>query len=660
MANLITDIMGQVARLPLRPSPESALLPLFEAVSNSLHAIQDRYGDRGAGQHGQVVIEVSRENVDEEHPPITGFTIRDNGIGFTDDNYNSFQRPYTRAKIERGGKGVGRLGWLKVFENISVHSSYQNGAGIEHRAFNFVLRNENQLEDIADTHCPRGGTGTIVELHEFIGAFGPACPKTPETLVQRLIAHFLPVFTSEHPPRIRVVDQLVVDLKTKFDELTRDQSEELVEIELDGEEQPIIIKHMRCDKAIRPRGQKYNWLVFSANDRGVKEYCIDGQLGLGVIGDDEIYVGAVTGDFLDATVNPERTDFTISDEESREIRRRVAERVRLYLQEYIEQVLQRKRETTISLIRRNPQFLYISGELDQFVMGLKPNHTSEEEIYVEMSQRHFRRQREFNGVEREILGATDHSEAISQKVDEYQKYIVDDQKGALATYVVKRKAVLDLLDKLRGFDTTGSDRHHLEDAIHQLICPMRVDSQQLEIEDHNLWILDDRLAFFNFFASDKQVRAFLESTSSERPDLAFFYDSCVAWRESDRMADTVVLVEFKRPGRDDYNPQENPLRQVIDYVNLLKGGQTVRDVRGGVISGVSDRTAFQCYIVADVTRRLEEQLYGFPLNSTPDGRGRFGYTDNPRAYVEIIPYDKLLDDAQQRNAIFFTKLGLNT
>jgi hypothetical protein len=30
----------------------------------------------------------------------------------------------------------------------------------------------------------------------------------------------------------------------------------------------------------------------------------------------------------------------------------------------------------------------------------------------------------------------------------------------------------------------------------------------------------------------------------------------------------------------------------------------------------------------------------------------------PPAYVEVIPYDKLLLDAQARNAIFFDKLGL--
>ena len=660
MPDLITDIMGHVERLPLRPSSENALLPMYEAVSNSLHAIQDRFGDEEASTKGRIEIDVIRADTDEENPRIVGFRISDNGVGFNEDNYLSFRTPFTRAKIQRGGKGIGRLGWLKVFESISVHSTYENGKDIEHRAFNFVLRDREQLEETGYESCPTDGPGSIVYLKDFMGAFGSKCPAKTNTLVQRIISHFLPVFTSDKPPRIHLIDSITVDLKSEFDGMTRDQKEELVEIVLDDQIEPIIIKHMRCDKRIRPRGNNNHWLVFSANDRGVKEYAIDEQLGLGLLNDDEIYVGAVTGDFLDATVNTQRTDFTISEDESKEIRRRVADRVRDYLGIFIEEALSEKKRVTRTLIQRYPQYLYVSDTLDEFVKDLKPNSTGEEAIYLEMSQKHFRRQKHFVGVERDIQSAVDHSEAIAEKVDEYQKYIVDDQKGALATYVVRRKAILDLLEKLKGFDEQSDEKHHLEDAVHELICPMRVDSLQLQIEDHNLWILDDRLAFFNFFASDKQIRTYMDGDSSERPDIAFFYDACVAWREHDRSADSVVLVEFKRPGRDDYTPEANPLRQTINYINLLRSAQTVRDLGGGVISGVSERTAFQCYIIADITQKLEQQLYGFPLSRTPDGRGMFGYIDNPRAFVEIIPYEKLLSDAQQRNAIFFSKLGMNT
>jgi hypothetical protein len=42
----------------------------------------------------------------------------------------------------------------------------------------------------------------------------------------------------------------------------------------------------------------------------------------------------------------------------------------------------------------------------------------------------------------------------------------------------------------------------------------------------------------------------------------------------------------------------------------------------------------------------------------PDGQGFFGFNNNLKAYVEIISYDKLLEDAKQRNQILFDKLRM--
>jgi len=43
---------------------------------------------------------------------------------------------------------------------------------------------------------------------------------------------------------------------------------------------------------------------------------------------------------------------------------------------------------------------------------------------------------------------------------------------------------------------------------------------------------------------------------------------------------------------------------------------------------------------------------------TPDGRGVFYVYESHRAYIEVISYDKLLDDARKRNRILFDKLQL--
>jgi hypothetical protein len=657
MANLESDVIGQVARLPLRPSEANALLPLHEAISNSLHAIHDRFGDSQNAERGRIDIKVLRGEKEGNDAPVLGFIVTDNGVGLNQDNYRSFCRPFSQHKINRGGKGVGRLGWLKVFESIRVKSQYMNGSGLESIEFDFVLRESNQIDIKPQGSSIAGEPGTEVRLTGFIESYGNRCPTKTDTIVQRIIAHFLPIFAGNKSPKIFLHDGAVIDIRAVFNDKIKRSDEVLLDIDIDGENHPIIVRHMQCDKSIRPRGQINNWMCFCANDRGVKEYGIDDQIGLKLLDGEEIYIGTVTGDYLDAHVNPQRTDFIFDAEEGRIIRRQVAASVRKFLQNYIDEGLAQKKAIATEIIRKNPQYIYLKAEIDEFITGLQASSNNEEQIYIEMSQHRYRRQRRFNGVKTDIEKAPAYNDAVAKKVEEYKEYILEDKKGTLAEYIIKRKAVLDLLDTLRGFTDEGDGKHHLEDAIHQLICPMRVDSNEIQIDDHNLWILDDRLAFYNFFASDCQIKAYTDVESGREPDMAFFYDSCIAWRESERACDTVILVEFKRPGLEAYTDKNDPLMQLMDYVSLFKSGKTVRDRSGKVISGIGNNTSFHCYIVADLTEGLVKRLRGH-FDYTPDGKGLFGYTRNPDTYSEVIPYDKLLLDAQARNAIFFDKLGL--
>jgi hypothetical protein len=651
-----TDIIGQVARLPLKPSEGNALLPLFEAISNSMHAITDRFNDENIASRGRIDIEIIRSG---DSDSIIGFKVTDNGVGLNDTNYNSFLTPFSQLKINKGGKGIGRLGWLKVFKKVKIKSNYNSERGIESRNFDFILHKDEQIKFFEEPNSSPTEVGTCIILREFIDAYGPKCPIKSATIVQRIIAHFLPIFAGDKSPHILLHDEgEVIDLKEQFSSKILETHEEIVNVEIDEVSYPFIVKHMRCDKSIRPRGGQNNWICFCANDRGVKEYPIDDQIGLKTLGGEEIYVGTITGDFLDSYVNPQRTDFIFDAEDSKEIRRRIATSVRQFLKTYIDFALGQKKALAQNVINKNPQYIYLQGELDSFVQDLKPSSVNEEAIFLEMSQHRFRRQKKFNNVSNEINKSDVLTAAIADKVEEYKTYIVDDQKGALAEYVAKRKAVLDLLDKLSGFDSPAQEKHHLEEAVHSLLCPMRVDSHKLHIEDHNLWILDDRLAFYSFFASDRPISQISDATSGRKPDLAFFYDSCIAWRESDRACDTVILVEFKRPGLEVYTDKNDPFMQLMDCITQFKSSRTVKDRSGKVITGIGPRTSFHCYIVADLTEGLRKRLRG-RFDPTPDSRGLFGYTREPDAYVEVIPYEKLIGDAQARNAIFFEKLGLS-
>lgn len=657
MADLVSDIVGRVNRLPLKPSETNALLPLMEAFSNSLHAVNLRFGDE-APSKGRIQITIIRDCDD-----VIGFKIEDNGIGFTDENYRSFRTPDSQQKIGLGGKGVGRLSWLRVFGGAKIESVYADGDQFLRRSFDFVLDESNQLRNELNG-AANGAVSpwTVITLGEFKSEYKVRCPSKPETLAQRLIAHFLPILASGACPSAELIDgDEAFGLPSYFKEKIVHTSMSDVPVKLDdGSEIRIAVRHMKCNKDIRPRGQSYNWMFLCAHERSVTEQCIDEQIGLRSLDGESIYIGCASGSYLDDSVNQERDGFTFSSTEETLIRRGVASSVREYLKDYISLSRAEMVRNTQALVRENPQFLFINNEIDTFVEALPLNSVGkQEEIFVSMSRRRYRRQREFRRLSEEISSPPSHKAEIQEKVDEYMRYVDDEKKGALAEYVSKRKAILDFLDALTAYEDPERRRQHLEDAIHALICPMKLDSSQIaEIDDHNLWLLDDRLAFFNFFASDKEARSYLNTGSQERPDLAFLYDSCLAWREGEQSGDKVVLVEFKRPGLEFY-PNEDPIRQALRYVNLIKSSKTFRDKSGRVISNVGERTSFDCYIIADLTEGLKKQLIGLPLQPTPDNEGMFGYTDNPKAFVEIIPFSKLLKDAKARNSAFFKRLGLN-
>src|SRR5262245_28101103 len=97
------DVPGRVRNISLPAS--RPLLPLFEAIINSIQAIED-----AKQQSGAITIEVIRDTsatlleIDKGSRDIVGFIVTDDGIGFDDENFSAFQTSDTTYKAERGGK----------------------------------------------------------------------------------------------------------------------------------------------------------------------------------------------------------------------------------------------------------------------------------------------------------------------------------------------------------------------------------------------------------------------------------------------------------------------------------------------------------------------------------------------------------------------------
>jgi hypothetical protein len=662
--NFEFDLTGRVRNLGLPASAVNSLIPLFEAVSNGLHAIEARWGDK-APTSGEIKIKVIRRDDDDDHA-IVGFEIVDNGIGLTEANWKSFRTSDSDFKISRGGKGVGRLSWLKAFSDCQITSRYQGENGKRwRRKFSFAItRGRNPIHDHENKAVqPQVEIGTTIRLKPFHTHFEAYCPKKAKTIASKLVGHFLSYFVVGKLPSIKITDgEEVIDLGSFYSEHQQRNDMKDLSVELDPLDEPTAfsIYHVLLHKQLKFLESGLHWMFFAGNERVADQEMIDGQLGLKYVGDagDCVYVGLVTGEYLDTHVNQERTAFTFDKDRKAEIHKAAVASAKEFLSQYIDTIRAQQIETTSRLIRDNPQFLPFRDALPDFVANnLSLNTQKEEDIFLELSRRKLRAKRQLDGQVRTLK--EEGPDSIKGTVETITKALNDEKKSSLAEYVVRRRAILELLESALNFENPAKKRHYEEEAIHELIVPLRSNSEDLDYNDHNLWILDDRLAFYTFFRSDKPLRTFTDGVSGKEPDLAIIFDQSLAFRR-EGMDEPVIIIEFKRPGRDDYDQNTNPVNQVLEYVDLFRTGKAMKDKNGKVLKQIAASTRFVCYVIADFTESLKRVVrVSIASNPTADGEGYFGMSTAHNASIEVMPYTKILHDAKVRNEAFFKHLGLD-
>ena len=206
-----------------------------------------------------------------------------------------------------------------------------------------------------------------------------------------------------------------------------------------------------------------------------------------------------------------------------------------------------------------------------------------------------------------------------------------------------RKAIIEFLQKQLTLANGGKYRR--EERIHSIIFPRGRTSDEVLFEDHNLWLVDERLAFHIFLSSDKPLKRLqvLDSASKKEPDIIVF-DKAVAFSETpDVPFSSITIIEFKKPQRDDYSEKENPLTQIAKYINEIRAGCTT--TASGRPMPIPQNLPFYCYVICDITPTLREWARLFELQDTPDSLGFFGYKRAFNAYFEVISYSKLVVDA---------------
>src|SRR5262249_16243516 len=140
------------------------------------------------------------------------------------------------------------------------------------------------------------------------------------------------------------------------------------------------------------------------------------------------------------------------------------------------------------------------------------------------------------------------------------------------------------------------------------VFPRYTTSDDLLPHEQNLWIIDEKLTFNRYITSDKKLSAIehIDIPSGRQPDILLF-DHKLIMPPTEQPLSAITIVEFKRPNRDDYTPNDNPVRQCRNLVKDIRTGAF--KINGRTISTVAgEKTPAICYIIADFTPSLRELL----------------------------------------------------
>jgi hypothetical protein len=677
MVALTTSLAGRVRNTNLPKS--HSLLPLLEAVVNGLQAIDVRFGDEVGQGRLRVTIERSGQEEFEFEPagpgraarkPITGFVVEDNGVGFTPDSMKSFETLDTDYKVKLGCRGVGRLLWLKAFDKVSVRSAYLAEDGELHaRQFKFSIAGE-----VEPAEAPGGcrDAGTAVHLQGFKEAFQKSAAKSADAIAREVFEHCIWYFLRPGgAPDVTIVDDEIVSLNRLMEELVFSELPSTA-VEIKG--QRFEMTNLCLKSSTRNPAPRLYWC---AANRVVMDDPLTGKIpGLhGRLKDktsaEFAYACYLSSDYLDRQVRADRTTFDISDRVDGatldddisvdDIRSGVLTAIEELLSDALAAARDEGKARVNDFVsKRAPRYRPVLARLEHLGVTVDPLIKDQE---LELLLHRQLQRLEANVIqEGQAVFAEANAtapEVYQERLNAYLQTVTEINQSDLAAYVSRRRAILDALARLIRADEHG--KYFREDAIHSLLMPMRTDSNEIGSDASNLWIIDERLAFHDYLASDKTIKSMpiTGSDSTKEPDILAtrLIGSPVLAAEGETLPlPSIVVVEIKRPMRDDASEGKDPIQQTLDYVKRVRSGG-VRTAVGRPIPPSHEQPAF-CYVLADLTPTMVSRCEYASLRSTHDGMSYFGFNEPHKAYIEVMSFDRLLNAATERNRAFFDKLGL--
>jgi hypothetical protein len=600
-------------------SNTNAYTPIIETVVNAIQAIEET-----GRQDGEIKIFVQRSmqiEIDNGLSDITGFTVEDNGVGFTKRHRDSFDKLYSDQKLNEGGKGFGRFTCLKYFKEVYITSTYIENAKWMQRQFS-MGRDEDIIVNERQEVTEKREIGSSIHMRDFIGKtkFDKNLRNVARIITERVLPYFITdgyrcpdIYVSEASgsSRIQLNDFIQNELSREIQEIkchsnvftinslnAFDNSEEF---------------NVRVFKFFSPKNQKSR-LSLVAHQREVpgsqiqkyvpefEDEFYDRCEGSGPCeGRNYIVKAYVFGDYLDRNVSLERGGFEFDMDDSLQfdigqtkVERDAALIAREALGVEITSREVRKRERIQNYVDQEaPWHKVLLNELDMKSMPLKPTN---EEIEMRLQRHKFQKEAEIKRETNTLLSSVtlgDDNDIVSEVVS---KISVASQND-LIHYVASRRSIIEIFARSLELNAAGS--YNSEGHVHDVIFPRKGSTETTPFKDHNLWIIDERLNFTSYVSSDIA----LDDSKKDIPDL-LVYNKRVLFRGDNEPSNPITIFEFKKPQRDDFaNPssKEDPVAQIVRYVNSIREGR-YRTPEGRSIN-VAENTPFDGYVICDLNNK---------------------------------------------------------
>lgn len=674
-----TTMPANINRLvsAIKLTENTYLFPIFEAVINSIQAIHEKNNILN-NRPGTISIFIKRAaskqieigNSIQADSHIEGFDISDDGIGFNKANFESFKEIYTEHKIELGGKGVGRFMMLTAFAKVIVESIYLNVEDNKYYERHFEFSLAGGVKEINNDVTAKTESKTIIKLHRYKQNF--LKNTSADLIAEKILAHSLIYFINKIAPNIIIYDDdsaTPISLNNLFDSIY-EVDDTIEPFQIDGNKFDInILKNFRKSSTHK--------ISYCANDRVVKEVSLatlipvltknnfeqenKGKYSL------DIYC---KGQILDDTAEMFRDDFKIPnkiaskkmhdvislEELNNEIRSIISNKFVSELSKFEEVNV---RDLKDFIYRENlVEYRHLLQHKD--IIKKIPSGISDQDKDTHLHKANYELERTQKALVNEFLSKNPQK---IQNSNQYTQYFEDIEKvlalendlgqARLAKYMMHRKTVLKVFEKFLEIQTDGTYKQ--EKDIHDIIFRRDASSNQINFNEHNLWILDERLAYHQYVASDKKFKDIevLGSPSDEKADL-FIYDSKFAY---DVPNESVVIFEFKRPMRKTYTEKEkNVGEQIKRYINTLLDND-VTDYKGRPHKITRETPKFG-FVICDYTTDIEERLIREAYKKTPKGT-YFKFEEGLMLFIEVMTYEQLLADANTRHKAFFNRLGID-